>query len=109
MNIYVGNLSFKTSEGQLQELFEDQGKVSAVKIIMDQFSGQSKGFGFVEMDNDSEANAALENLNGTELDGKQLTVNEARPKIEGGGNYRSNGGGGGYKGNSSGGGYGGGN
>lgn len=107
MNIYVGNLSYRTTEDQLQELFETHGAVSSVKIIKDQFSGQSKGFGFVEMADDNEAQSAISELNDTSLDGKNITVNEARPRTEGGGNR----GGGGYSGggNRGGGGYGGGN
>lgn len=102
MDIYVGNLPFKTESSQVQELFEGYGEVSSVKIIMDQMTGRSKGFGFVTMANEEEARKAIEELNGYDLDGKNLTVNEARPRTEGGGGGGRSGGGG-YK--SGGGGY----
>jgi RNA recognition motif-containing protein len=106
MDIYVGNLPFKTESSQVQELFEGYGEVSAVKIIMDQMTGRSKGFGFVTMENDEEARKAIEELNGYDLDGKNLTVNEARPREGGSGGGRSSGGGGGYnRGGGGGGGY----
>lgn len=100
-NIYVGNLSFKTTEDGLRELFEQYGPVDRVNIVMDRASGRSRGFGFVEMSDDSAAQQAIDALNGKDLDGRPLTVNEARPKTEsrggGGGGYRG-GGGGGYGG-----------
>jgi len=80
MNIYVGNLSFKVSENELEELFKEFGEVSSVKIITDKFSGRSKGFGFITMDNDDEAKKAIEDLNGTSLKERDIIVNEARPK-----------------------------
>ena len=82
MNIYVGNLSFGTSEAALEELFSEFGSVASAKIIMDRMSGRSKGFGFVEMNDSSEGNAAIEALNEKEVDGRKLRVNEARPREE---------------------------
>jgi RNA recognition motif-containing protein len=97
MNIYVSNISFSMTEGDLQQAFEEFGEVSSVKIITDKFTGKSKGFGFVEMDNDAEAETAIEQLNGTQLGGRELQVKKALPKKEnGGGGY--GGGGGGYSG-----------
>ncbi len=80
MNIYVGNLNFKVSENELEELFKEFGAVDSVKIITDKFSGRSKGFGFITMDNDDEAKKAIEGLNGTTFKERDLVVNEARPK-----------------------------
>jgi RNA recognition motif-containing protein len=96
MNIYVGNLSYGVSDDNLREAFEAFGAVSSAKVITDKYSGRSKGFGFVEMENDAEANAAIEQLDGAEIDGRAVKVNEARPKEDnrGGGNR---GGGGGYR------------
>jgi RNA recognition motif-containing protein len=82
MNIYCGNLSYKVQEDDLQTLFEEYGTVSSVKIISDKFSGRSKGFGFVVMDNDSEANQAIQKLNGSEFQSRQIVVNEAKPRKE---------------------------
>lgn len=82
MNIYVGNLNFKVSESDLQQIFEEYGAVSSCKIIMDKFSGRSKGFGFVTMDNDDEANKAIEGLNGTSNQDRDMVVNEAKPRKE---------------------------
>lgn len=79
MNIYVANISFRASEGQLKELFQQFGEVSSVKIVTDRDSGRSRGFGFVEMPNDSEGKAAIAQLNGTEFAERNLVVNEARP------------------------------
>lgn len=96
-NIYVGNLSFATSEETVRSLFEAHGSVDRVNIARDRDTGQPRGFGFVEMGNDSEAEQAMTALNGKDIDGRTLSVNEARPKTErsfGGGN-RSGGGGGG--------------
>jgi RNA recognition motif-containing protein len=95
MNIYVGNLSYEVTEQDLQSAFEVFGKVSTVSLVKDKFSGQSKGFGFVEMAEKSEAEAAIKDLNGKELKGRALTVNEARPRTEGGGGGRGPRGGGG--------------
>ncbi|RYZ23817.1 MAG: RNA-binding protein [Chitinophagaceae bacterium] len=119
MNIYVGNLSWNLKDQELSDLFTPFGEVSSAKIIQDKMTNRSKGFGFVEMPNDSEAQAAIAQLNGSEIDGRNLVVNESRPKEGGsGGNggggggfkKRSFGGGGGYGGggNRGGGGYGGG-
>ena len=80
MNIYVGNLDFRVSEDDLKEIFEEYGTVSSVKIISDKFSGRSKGFGFVDMDNLDEAKKAIEELNGSTLENRTMTVNEAKPK-----------------------------
>ncbi len=109
--IYVGNLAYQTSEDGLQSAFGQFGAVRNVSIIRDQATGQSRGFGFVEMENDQEAANAMTNLNGTQLDGRTLTVNEARPKAGGGGGfrsgggYRAGGGGGEYRGGAGGGDY----
>jgi RNA recognition motif-containing protein len=83
MNLYVGNLSYRLTEDQLREAFEEFGTVSSCTIIKDKMSGQSKGFGFIEMPNDNEARLAIENLNGRDLQGRKLMVNEARPRQEG--------------------------
>ena len=80
MNIYVGNLSFKVEEPELSKLFEEYGEVSSVKIITDKYSGRSKGFAFVVMDNDEEAKNAINELNGKKVDGREVVVNEARPR-----------------------------
>jgi RNA recognition motif-containing protein len=109
MNIYVANIPFKASDADLKELFEEYGEVSSAKIIMDRDTQRSRGFGFVEMPDDTAAKTAIENLNGYSFEGKELSVNEARPKTDsprGGGGY-NRGGGGGY-GNRGGGGGGGG-
>lgn len=98
MNIYVGNLSFKTTERELTELFKEFGDVESVKIITDRETGYSKGFGFVTMEEGGEN--AIEKLNGAEFMGKELKVNEARPKEE----RKPFGGGGGYGGGNRGGG-----
>jgi RNA recognition motif-containing protein len=82
MNIYVGNLNFKVTESDLEELFGEYGAVSSVKIISDKFSGRSKGFGFITMENDDEAAKALEELNGTPFKERDMVVNEAKPKRE---------------------------
>lgn len=105
--LYVGNLAYSVRDSDLEEMFAAHGSVQSAQVIMDRDSGRSKGFGFVEMDNEAEARAAISALNGKELDGRTLTVNEARPKEEGGGRGK---GGGGYGGGGGGrgGGYGGG-
>ena len=82
MNIYVGNLSHEVTEEDLRQAFETFGEVTSAKIITDKFSGVSRGFGFVEMPTKAEAQAAITGLNGTELKGQTLTVNEARPRTE---------------------------
>ncbi|MFV0605457.1 MAG: RNA recognition motif domain-containing protein [Niabella sp.] len=111
MNIYVGNLSWSLKDQDLQNLFSQYGEVSSAKIITDKFTNRSKGFGFVEMAEDEQAKAAIDALNGTELDGRNIVVNESKPKEGGGGGFRKSGGGfggGGYK-KGGGGGYRGGN
>jgi len=80
MNIYVGNLAFSLTEEELRDAFAAHGDVSSAKIISDRDTGRSKGFGFVEMPNDSEANSAIEALNGQDLNGRPVRVNEARPR-----------------------------
>ena len=95
-NIFVGNLSFGTTEQSIRSTFEAYGGVDRVNIVTDRDTGQARGFAFVEMSVDSEGEAAINGLNGQDLDGRTLNVNEARPKTErgsGGGGYRSNGGG----------------
>lgn len=111
-NIFVGNLSFQTTEQDIRSLFEAHGSVDRVNVVTDRDSGQAKGFGFVEMTNDAEGDKAITSLNGHELGGRPLTVNEARPKSESGGGGRGRGyagGGGGGRGGSGGGGGRGGN
>jgi len=80
MNIYVGNLSYEMSEDALREAFAEYGDVASVKILSDRETGRSRGFGFVEMSNQSEGEAAIAQLNGKELDGRTLRINEARPR-----------------------------
>ena len=91
MNIYVGNLSFETAEENLRQAFEAYGEVSKVNIITDRDSGRSRGFGFVEMPSKGEADAAMTGLNGQDLDGQTLNVNEARPRTENSGGNRGGG------------------
>ena len=100
MNIYVGNLSFKTTEDDLQQAFSAYGEITSVSIVKDKFSGESRGFGFVEMASKEAAQQALAELNGTEMHGRNITVNEAKPRTENrgrsgfrrntGGGYRDN-------------------
>lgn len=102
--LYVGNLAYNIGDSDLQRIFEPHGTVQSVQVVIDRDTGRSRGFGFVEMGSDAEAQAAISALNGTEHEGRSLTVNEARPKQEGG-----RGGGGGHGGGGGGrGGYGGG-
>jgi RNA recognition motif-containing protein len=111
MNIYVGNLSWNLKDQDLSNLFASHGEVTSAKIVLDKFTNRSKGFGFVEMANDEQAQAAIAALNGTEVDGRNIVVNESRPKPEGergggGGGFKKRsfgGGGGGYKGGGGGG------
>jgi RNA recognition motif-containing protein len=93
--IYVGGLPFSTTEGQLEEVFSAHGSVESARVITDKFSGRSRGFGFVEMSSGGEAQKAIDGLNGTQLEGRTLTVNEARPqeKRSGFGGDRNGGGG----------------
>ncbi|HSK13098.1 MAG TPA: RNA-binding protein [Phnomibacter sp.] len=113
MNLYIGNLSWSITDNELQDTFEAYGEVTSCKIVKDKMTNRSKGFAFVEMPNDDEANAAISALNGQDLKGRAISVNEARPREDrpqGGGGYRGGGGnrGGGYGGGGYGGGYGGG-
>jgi RNA recognition motif-containing protein len=97
--LYVGNLPYSATEASLREAFSASGTVETVSLITDRDTGQSKGFGFVEMSTDAEAQAATQALNGTSLDGRQIKVSEAKPKTSGGGGGgggRRDGGGGGY-------------
>jgi len=94
--LYVGNLTFETTGSDLQRLFEAHGSVLSAEVIADRETNRSKGFGFVEMGSDAEAQAAIQALNGQEVNGRPLTVNEARPKTEGGGGRGGSGGRGGY-------------
>ena len=93
--LYVGNLTYGVTDSTLQQMFEPHGTVQSAQVIMDRDTGRSKGFGFVEMGSDQEAQAAIAALNGKEVEGRALTVNEARPKTEGGGKRGGFGGGGG--------------
>ena len=92
MNIFVGNLNYAVSEDDLKSIFEEFGELSSVKVIKDRFTSRSKGFGFVEMDNDEDAKKAIEQLNGTEVEGRDIVVNESikkeRDNRDGG--YRNN-------------------
>ena len=111
--LYVGNLAYSVNDAELQQLFEQHGSVVSAQVVMDRDTGRSKGFGFVEMGSEAEAQAAIEALNNAQIGGRTLTVNEARPKTEGGGGggrgYGGGGGGGGRGGyGGGGGGYGGG-
>ena len=107
MNIYVGNLSFEVTDEDLQQAFSAFGQIATVSVVKDKFTGQSRGFGFVEMPNSAEAQAAIAGLNGKEIKGRALNVNEARPRTEGGrgggGGGRPGGGGGGRRGGGGGG------
>ena len=112
MNIFVGSLPFKLEESQLREYFEEYGDVTSVKIIIDKLSGRSKGFGFVEMPDDEQAQQAIKELNGAEINGRSIVVNQAEERKDnnrrgGGGFGGGNSGGGGYNrgGSSGGGGY----
>src|SRR5437660_5455991 len=100
--LYVGNLSYEVSDSDLSTMFAAHGTVESAQVIMDRDTGRSKGFGFVEMKSDQEAQAAIAALNGKEMNGRALTVNEARPKTEGG-RGGSGGGRGGYGGGGGGG------
>lgn len=100
--LYVGNLSYGISDSSLEQLFSAYGSVQSAQVIMDRDTGRSKGFGFVEMGSDEEAQAAISSMNGKEIEGRALTVNEARPKESGGGG-RGGYGGGGSRGGSGGG------
>jgi RNA recognition motif-containing protein len=108
-NIYVGNLTWECTADDLLALFQEHGSVARAQVITDRETGRSRGFGFVEMDNDAEAQKAIDALNGSDYKGRPLTVNEARPREDrGGGGGGHRGGGGGYGGGGGRGGYGGG-
>jgi len=98
MNLYIGNLSREVTEDELRKAFEAFGQVTTVSIIKDRYSGESRGFGFVEMPTKTEAQAAITGLNGTSLKERTLSVSEARPRTEGGGRRSFGGGGGGFGG-----------
>ena len=101
--LYVGGLPYSVTEGRLQELFSAHGTVESASVISDKFTGQSRGFGFVEMSSSSEAQSAIQSLNGTQFEGRSLTVNEAKPRESsggGGGRGGYGGGGGGSRGGS---------
>ncbi len=100
MKIYIGNMSFDTTEESVRQAFETYGEITSVNLIADRDTGRPKGFGFVEMANDEQAKAAIAGLNGTDMGGRTVNVNEARPRPEGGGG----GGRGGYRGGNRGGG-----
>src|SRR6476661_4594176 len=104
MNIYVGNLSWTMTDEDLSNLFTQYGTVTSGKILKDKMNGRSKGFGFVEMEDDEAARTAIANLNETEVMGRKLIVNESQPRQEGEGGFKKRSGGGGY-GGSGGGGY----
>jgi cold-inducible RNA-binding protein len=93
MKLYVGNLSFNTSESQLRSAFEQHGAVTSATLVMDRETGRPRGFGFVEMSDDAQAKAAMAALNGKDFDGRNLNVNEAKPREGGGGGGRRSGGG----------------
>jgi RNA recognition motif-containing protein len=95
--LYVGNLAYGVTDSDLQRMFEAHGAVQSAQVIMDRDTGRSKGFGFVEMSNDQEAQAAIAGLNGQQVDGRVLNVNEARPRTEAGGGRRGGYGGGGRR------------
>jgi RNA recognition motif-containing protein len=102
--LYVGNLTYAVTNTMLEQMFAAHGTVESAQVIMDRDTGRSKGFGFVEMKTDQEAQAAIAALNGKDMEGRSLTVNEARPKTEGGSRGGSGGGRGGYGGGGGGGG-----
>lgn len=104
LKLYVGNLSYDTSEARLRELFEEHGEVSSANLVMDRDTGRPRGFGFVEMTEESQGRAAIEALNGQNVDGRDLTVNEARPRENRGGGGFGGGRGGGFRGGRGGGG-----
>ena len=91
--LYVGNLSYSATSEELQELFEQYGPVRSAQVLIDRETGRSRGFGFIEMDNDAEAEAAIESLDGNDHQGRRLTVNEAKPRTPGGGGDSRGGGG----------------
>ena len=106
-NIFVGNLAYQATEGDIRQAFEQFGEVSSVKVITDRETGRSRGFGFVEMPSGEEAKTAITSLEGAEVAGRRVTVNEARPREDRRGGGGGGGGGGGYRGGGGGGGGGG--
>jgi cold-inducible RNA-binding protein len=106
--LYVGNLSYSVSDDSLQQHFSEFGTITSAKVMMDRDSGRSKGFGFVEMSSDAEAQAAISGMNGKSVDGRDMVVNEARPMEPRTGGFGGGGGGGGGRREGGGGGYGGG-
>ncbi len=106
--LYVGNLSYQTTDQHLHDLFSEAGNVSSAQVVTDRYTGQSRGFGFVEMASEDEAQQAIAAINGRNVEGRALVVNEFRPREGGGGGGGRGGGGGGYGGGSGGGSYGGG-
>ncbi len=104
MKIYVGNLPFQTTDEDLAQEFSAFGEVASANVVIDRVNGRSRGFGFVDMPSDEEAQAAIAALNGKELEGRPLTVNESRPREDSGGGFRGGRGGGGYRGGGGGGG-----
>jgi RNA recognition motif-containing protein len=105
VKLYVGNLPFSTSDDELRSIFQEHGDVASASIVMDRETGRSRGFGFVEMSNDEQARAAIAALNETDIGGRKLVVNEARPRVErSGGGFGGGGGRGGYGGGGGGGG-----
>ncbi len=109
-NIYVGNLPYSTTDSELEEMFSQHGQVQRASVVIDRETGRSRGFGFVEMPNDAEGDAAIAAMNGFDIGGRKLVVNEAKPREARGGGFGGGGGGGGYRGGGGGGrgGYGGG-
>jgi RNA recognition motif-containing protein len=93
--LFVGNLSFNTEERTLEDLFAQAGPVASVRVMRDMATGRARGFGFVEMETEDAAQAAIDKFNNTELDGRRIAVNEARPQVPGGGGFNRGGGGGG--------------
>ncbi len=106
--LYVGNLTYQMTDQELNDLFAEAGNVSSAQVVTDRYTGQSRGFGFVEMASEDEAQQAIAAINGRNVGGRALVVNESRPREGGGGGGGSRGGGGGYGGGGGGGGYGGG-
>jgi len=104
MKLYVGNLNYDTTEAAIEQAFGEFGQVDEVALITDRETGRPRGFAFVTMADDSAGQAAIEAMNGTDLEGRRLVVNEARPKSPGGGGFRGGGGGGGFRGGGGGGG-----
>lgn len=108
MNIFIAGLSYSITDADLNDLFGEYGEIASAKVVMDRETGRSKGYGFVEMNDDAAGQKAIDELNGAEYDGRTISVSVARPRTEGGGQRRSGGGGGGFnrnRGGNGGGGY----